>query len=145
MFCQTLVGRIFAAGSLTEAVGEYTRFSGRMAPLPAWIMKGTLPQFIFIWVSQHHQLTVIYVHSNSHLHRANSHLHRANSHLHTNMHFPCILTSGAVIGYQGGTAAVRAMFATLRAAKIEMSAMWLQDWTGPRVNGSVSVNLTVTD
>ena len=61
------------------------------------------------------------------------------------MHLPCVLTSGAVIGYEGGTDAVRAMYSTLRAAKIEMAAMWLQDWTGPRVNESVLVNLTVTD
>ncbi len=41
--------------------------------------------------------------------------------------------AGAIIGYQGGTAAVRDMFSQLNAAGVPMAGMWLQDWTGIRV------------
>ena len=33
-------GRIIAAPTALAAVGEYTRVSGRMTPLPDWIMSG---------------------------------------------------------------------------------------------------------
>ncbi|MDT0200524.1 alpha-glucosidase [Nocardioides sp. AE5] len=40
--------------------------------------------------------------------------------------------TGAIIGLQGGTEKVRREVAELRAAGAEISAVWLQDWTGQR-------------
>ncbi len=45
---------------------------------------------------------------------------------------PPWLQSGAIIGMQGGTAAVRAMAARLKSAKTPVAAFWLQDWVGAR-------------
>jgi len=45
---------------------------------------------------------------------------------------PTWLDRGAVIGMQGGTAAVRKMHATLKAAGVPVAAYWLQDWVGKR-------------
>lgn len=39
---------------------------------------------------------------------------------------------GAIVGLQGGTEVVRAHVAELTAAGTEVSAVWLQDWTGQR-------------
>ena len=70
--------RVFVGRSPAELIQAYTRFSGRMPPLPSWLQKG------------------------------------------------------AVIGMQGGTAAVRAMAARLKAANTPVAAFWLQDWVGAR-------------
>ncbi len=42
------------------------------------------------------------------------------------------LSGGAVVGFEGGTAAVRSVWAQLQAAGVPLSAFWLQDWTGRR-------------
>ena len=42
--------------------------------------------------------------------------------------------SGAIVGYEGGTAKVRALWAKLQAAGVPTSAFWLQDWSGVRVD-----------
>lgn len=41
--------------------------------------------------------------------------------------------SGAVVGYEGGTQAVRDMWKLLQGAGVPVSAFWLQDWSGKRV------------
>ena len=70
--------RVFVGRTPAELIEAYTRLSGRMPPLPAWMQQG------------------------------------------------------AVIGMQGGTAAVRAMAAQLKAAGTPVAAFWLQDWVGAR-------------
>ncbi|HHU11230.1 MAG TPA: alpha-glucosidase, partial [Intrasporangiaceae bacterium] len=45
---------------------------------------------------------------------------------------PSWTSEGAVIGLQGGTDEVRRQVADLRAAGTELSAVWLQDWSGRR-------------
>lgn len=42
------------------------------------------------------------------------------------------LSDGAVLGLQGGTDIVRQAVADMQAAGTELSAVWLQDWTGQR-------------
>ncbi|GAB4843952.1 hypothetical protein Ancab_013916 [Ancistrocladus abbreviatus] len=42
------------------------------------------------------------------------------------------IISGAVIGMQGGTDAVRHMWDTLQSCDVPISAFWLQDWVGER-------------
>ena len=42
------------------------------------------------------------------------------------------LYDGAVLGLQGGTDTVRQVVADMQAAGTELSAVWLQDWTGQR-------------
>ena len=39
---------------------------------------------------------------------------------------------GAIVGYEGGTAAVRALHAKLKAANVSVAGYWLQDWSGLR-------------
>lgn len=78
VWSSVVTARVFAGASPVDHVEAYTRFAGRMAPLPEWI-------------------------------------HR-----------------GAVIGMQGGTAAVRAMWKTLDDAGVPIAAFWLQDWVGTR-------------
>lgn len=43
------------------------------------------------------------------------------------------ITSGAVLGMQGGTAKVRQVVADMQAAGTKLSGVWLQDWVGKRV------------
>lgn len=43
------------------------------------------------------------------------------------------ITSGAVLGIQGGTAKVRQVVADMQAAGTKISGVWLQDWVGKRV------------
>lgn len=45
---------------------------------------------------------------------------------------PGWIISGAVVGMQGGTDAVRKMWDELKAYKVPISAFWLQDWVGQR-------------
>ncbi|XP_048225602.1 sulfoquinovosidase isoform X2 [Ricinus communis] len=45
---------------------------------------------------------------------------------------PKWIISGAVIGMQGGTEAVRRVWDELKAYKVPISAFWLQDWVGQR-------------
>ncbi len=45
---------------------------------------------------------------------------------------PSWVGDGAIIGMQGGTAAVRSMWERLKAANAPVSAFWLQDWVGKR-------------
>lgn len=45
---------------------------------------------------------------------------------------PDWLHDGAIIGLQGGTARVRALLDRILAAGAPVSAVWLQDWVGPR-------------
>ena len=40
--------------------------------------------------------------------------------------------SGAIVGYEGGTDAVRALHAKLKKANVTVAAFWLQDWSGLR-------------
>ncbi|MEC7946221.1 MAG: alpha-glucosidase [Myxococcota bacterium] len=42
------------------------------------------------------------------------------------------IQEGAIVGMQGGTAAVREMAARLAEAEVPVSAFWLQDWVGAR-------------
>ncbi|GLT88090.1 hypothetical protein SLE2022_061300 [Rubroshorea leprosula] len=42
------------------------------------------------------------------------------------------IISGAVVGMQGGTEAVRCMWDELKKYKVPISAFWLQDWVGQR-------------
>ncbi|EMS48824.1 Alpha-glucosidase yihQ [Triticum urartu] len=42
------------------------------------------------------------------------------------------ITSGAVVGMQGGTDAVRRVWSQLRDHDVPVSALWLQDWVGQR-------------
>jgi alpha-glucosidase len=46
---------------------------------------------------------------------------------------PDWLAEGAVLGIQGGTDTVRAAVADLQAQGAQLSAVWLQDWSGTRV------------
>ena len=41
---------------------------------------------------------------------------------------------GAIVGYEGGTAAVLDLYNKLIAAKVAVAAFWLQDWTGLRID-----------
>ncbi|XP_038720837.1 sulfoquinovosidase-like [Tripterygium wilfordii] len=45
---------------------------------------------------------------------------------------PDWIISGAVVGMQGGTEAVRHVWEDLKAYKVPISAFWLQDWVGQR-------------
>lgn len=45
---------------------------------------------------------------------------------------PDWIHGGAVIGMQGGTARVRAIWEKLTAAEVPLAAFWLQDWVGQR-------------
>ncbi|CAA7408922.1 unnamed protein product [Spirodela intermedia] len=45
---------------------------------------------------------------------------------------PSWIISGAVVGMQGGTEAVRRTWETLRALDVPIGAFWLQDWVGQR-------------
>ncbi|KDP29251.1 hypothetical protein JCGZ_16640 [Jatropha curcas] len=45
---------------------------------------------------------------------------------------PNWIISGAVVGMQGGTEAVRRVWDELKAYKVPISAFWLQDWVGQR-------------
>lgn len=45
---------------------------------------------------------------------------------------PRWITSGAVVGMQGGTDAVRRVWSQLRDHDVPVSAFWLQDWVGQR-------------
>ncbi|KAK2652109.1 hypothetical protein Ddye_011965 [Dipteronia dyeriana] len=45
---------------------------------------------------------------------------------------PNWIISGAVVGMQGGTDAVRRVWDALRSHKVPVSAFWLQDWVGQR-------------
>lgn len=47
---------------------------------------------------------------------------------------PKWVTSGPIIGYEGGTAAVAALHTRIVEAGIKPAAYWLQDWTGQRVD-----------
>ena len=47
---------------------------------------------------------------------------------------PAWVTSGPIVGYEGGTAAVLALNALLRSVNITPAAFWLQDWTGIRID-----------
>lgn len=78
VWSSVVTARVFAGLTPSDHIEAYTRFAGRMAPLPEWI-------------------------------------HR-----------------GAVIGMQGGTAAVRAMWSALNDAGVPVAAFWLQDWVGTR-------------
>ena len=46
---------------------------------------------------------------------------------------PDWIHSGAIIGMQGGTEAVRKTLATLKKEKTPIAAFWLQDWVGQRI------------
>lgn len=43
------------------------------------------------------------------------------------------ITSGAIVGMQGGTDRVREVYAQLQEYEVPVSAFWLQDWVGRRV------------
>lgn len=48
---------------------------------------------------------------------------------------PSWVGNGAVLGLQGGTAAVQAHVSKLKNAGVPIAALWLQDWTGKRETG----------
>lgn len=79
VFSDTMEANILYARDPMAAIEEYTSFSGRMRPLPAWIQQGV------------------------------------------------------VIGVQGGTEKVYAVWKTLKDAGTPVSAFWLQDWVGQRI------------
>ncbi len=78
LFSPAMRGRILRGDSPAALIGSYTRYAGRMRPLPDWIMEG------------------------------------------------------AVVGIQGGTAAVRNIYEKLRERGVPIAALWLQDWVGNR-------------
>lgn len=78
VFCEDLRARLFYGANPTDLLEAYTRFCGRMRPLPDWVQ------------------------------------------------------CGAIIGTQGGTAAVREILAKLKEEGTAVSAFWLQDWVGKR-------------
>ena len=78
LWSDTLVARLFHGDTPESLIQSYTRFCGRMPPLPAW------------------------------------------------------LQNGAIIGMQGGTAAVRKRLRRLEDVGAPISAFWLQDWIGVR-------------
>lgn len=41
---------------------------------------------------------------------------------------------GAIVGMEGGTAAIRANVAQLRDAGVPVAGLWVQDWTGVRTD-----------
>eukprot|EP00750_Incisomonas_marina_P008867 INCI15722.1.p1 GENE.INCI15722.1~~INCI15722.1.p1 ORF type:complete len:697 (-),score=100.57 INCI15722.1:2473-4533(-) len=45
---------------------------------------------------------------------------------------PAWTQNGAVVGFEGGTAAVRNVWAQLKAANVPLAGFWLQDWSGRR-------------
>ncbi|CAN5855720.1 alpha-glucosidase [soil metagenome] len=78
VFSSRMEGQILSADSPAGLIEQYTEYSGRMRPLPAW------------------------------------------------------LTSGAVVGLQGGTEKVRQVYGRLQDLGTPVSALWLQDWVGQR-------------
>ena len=78
VFSSRMEGQILSGGSPAELIEQYTEYSGRMRPLPAWI------------------------------------------------------SSGAVVGMQGGTEEVRRLHERLKALDTPVAAFWLQDWVGRR-------------
>ncbi len=78
VFSRRMGGQILSGDSPAKLIEQYTEYSGRMRPLPAWI------------------------------------------------------TSGAVVGIQGGTEKVRKLHKRLEELDTPVAAFWLQDWVGQR-------------
>jgi sulfoquinovosidase len=79
VWSRTLRAQVLAGRSPADLLRAYTRYAGRMRPLPEWVDRG------------------------------------------------------AIVGIQGGTAAVRAAVAQLRDAGVALAGVWQQDWVGQRV------------